>query len=48
MKSIKNILSALIALAMILTLAACAGDGQTSGTAAGSESGTDESLTSGR
>ena len=38
MKNIKNILSALLALAMILTLAACAGGGQTSGTAAETES----------
>ena len=38
MKHIKNILSALLALAMILTLAACAGGGQTSGTVAGTES----------
>ncbi len=38
MKNIKNILSALLALVMILTLAACAGGGQTSGTAAGTES----------
>ena len=41
MKHIKNILSALLALAMILTLAACAGGGQTSGTAAGTESRTE-------
>jgi len=38
MKHIKNILSALLALVMILALAACAGGGQTPGTAAGSES----------
>ena len=41
MKNIKNILSALIALAMILTLAACAGGGQTSGTVAETESRTE-------
>ena len=41
MKHIKNILSALLALVMILTLAACAGGGQTSGTAAGTESKTE-------
>ena len=38
MKHMKNILSALLALAMILTLAACAGGGQTSGTVAETES----------
>ena len=38
MKHIKNILSALLVLVMILTLAACAGGGQTPGTAAGTES----------
>ena len=38
MKHIKNILSALLALVMILTLAACAGGGQTSEQAAGTES----------
>ena len=38
MKNIKNILSALLALAMILTFAACASGGQTPGTAAGTES----------
>ena len=37
MKNIKNILSALLALVMILTLAACAGGSQTPGTDAGAE-----------
>ncbi len=41
MKHIKNILSALIALAMILTLAACAGGDQTPEQAAGTESRTE-------
>ena len=41
MKHMKNILSALLALAMILTLAACAGGDQTPGTAAGTERGTE-------
>ena len=37
MKHARHILSALLALAMILTLAACAGGGQTPGTAPGTE-----------
>ncbi len=41
MKHIKNILSALLALVTILTLAACAGSGQATETAAGSESKTE-------
>ncbi len=41
MKHMKNSLPALLALVMILTLAACTGGGQTPGTAAGTESKTE-------
>lgn len=46
MKHIMNILSALLALVMILTLAACAGGGQTPEPAAGTESGTENTTES--